>query len=444
MAADVSQCEAVGSVSVSLLGLVILKSLHGGNSMKYKTRLNLAVFLIQTLLFTTSVHASETAEADQEIGELSPTETRAKGCFDVVLSPHSDDFYSVRDGLLTHYQIAPFKKIGSTIIDLAQLNDRLATQQCEVLITNDRSKLILIYREWIVVLDRSTGKLTNKLERKGELEREDSRASMLNENELVILSQYMEGPEESVRVWFKLTVLDANTLRLKRPVMDIQGKFEFSYVSCCTGIAVTKIQNRLFLSSGSTLAVLNSKTYEPELTLTAPKLKSFWQWYVSKNYQKLYGVPVRFVNDYLTQTEKDYGEPKEGIRDTFGLIIFDQATRQFNLEPTDGQKEQELRRWRRDLYEPLFWGPKTTRNKNYVASRGAITSRNANIYYSFRQYENGEAILYKSQQDGPLWSRSFELTPGARQYLMMKNREGKVVPINDITFNQYLRMDSQR
>lgn len=410
--------------------------------MKHKPRLDLATVLIQALLLTMPASAFATAEAEQEIGMPQPMDMGAKGCFGVVLSPHSDDFYSVRDGLLTHYQIDPFKKIGSTAIDLAQLNDKLAKEQCEVLITNDRSKLILIYREWIVVVDRSTGKLTNKLERKGELKSGNSGASTLNENELVILSQFMEGPEESLRVWFKLTVLDVNTLRVKRPVMDIQGKFEFGYASCCTGIQITKIQDRLFLSSGSTLAVLNSKTYEPELTLITPRLRSFWPWLmVSKDYQKLYAVPVRFVNDYLTQTEKDYGEPKEGIRDNF-VLIFDQATRQFSREPTDGKKERE-RRWRRDLYEPfLVWSKNTTRNKNYVAGLGRIASRNANIDYRFYQYESGEAILEEIQF--PEVKRTYHLTPNARQYLKMKDRTGKLVPINDITFNQYLSTESRR
>ena len=37
----------------------------------------------------------------------------------------------------------------------------------------------------------------------------------------------------------------------------------------------------------------------------------------------------------------------------------------------------------------------------------------------------------------PEFKRTYHLTPNARQHLMMKNREGKVVPINDATFDKY-------
>ena len=34
---------------------------------------------------------------------------------------------------------------------------------------------------------------------------------------------------------------------------------------------------------------------------------------------------------------------------------------------------------------------------------------------------------------------NFQMTPGAKKYLTMKNGEGKVVPVNDATFNKYYR-----
>lgn len=48
-------------------------------------------------------------------------ETRATECFDVVLSPDGDGFYSVRDGLLSRYQIDPFKKTTSVPIDFRDM-----------------------------------------------------------------------------------------------------------------------------------------------------------------------------------------------------------------------------------------------------------------------------------------------------------------------------------
>ena len=251
------------------------------HQIKYQSKLTyFAGVVLQALLLIVPMSACAATETSQEIGVPQPMEVRAKGCFGVVLSPEGDGFYSVRDGLLTHYQIAPFKKIGSIAIDEAQLKDIQEKDSCRVLITDDGSKLILVFRGWLVSLDRRTGKISKKVERQAVrtdvgLPRE---AVTLNGNDLVILSEFND-PERGV--WFYLSVLDVNTFSFKRPAFDVGGKFEFTYgYSAVKGVA--KIQDKLYLSSGKTLAVLNSKTYEPELTLTSPKLgqgydtRTFW------------------------------------------------------------------------------------------------------------------------------------------------------------------------
>ena len=397
------------------------------------------MFQALLLLLAAPTSAFAATESNHEIGVPQPMEARAKGCFGVVLSPDGDGFYSVRDGLLSHYRIAPFKKIGSIAIDEAQLKDIPEKDSCRVLITDDGSNLILVFRNWLVSLDRRTGKITRKVERQAVRSGHPYETVMLNENDLVILSEYRD-PEWGV--WFYLTVLDVSTFRLKRPVFNVGDKVEFSYgYGGVSGVA--KIQDRLYLSSGKTLAVLNSKTYEPELTLTCPKLASgydtrnFWTSpMISKDYRKLYAVNATVVNDYLAKAQKAFGEP-QNIRDNF-VLSFDQTTRQSSSEPTDRKIEGERRR-RRDLYEPwLFWGT-TTRNRDYVAASlsttARIANRNANTDYWVYQYESGEAILQEIQF--PESKRIYHLTPNARQYLMVKNREGKVVHINDVTFEKY-------
>lgn len=404
------------------------------------SRLALTRVMLQALLLLLAAPLSAFAatEANQEIGVPQPMEVRAKGCFGVVLSPDGDGFYSVRDGLLTHYRIDPFKKISSVAIDEAPLKDIAEKDSCRVLITDDGSNLILVFRNWLVSLDRRTGKMTRKVERQAI--RTDvgqpSEAVTLNQNDLVILSGF-NNPERGA--WFYLTVLDVNTFSLKRPALDIKGKFELGHTSCCTGMHITNIQDRLYVSSGKTLAVLNSKTYEPELTLNCQRFRSFARLpIISRDHRKLYAINATFVNDYLAQTKKDYGEPIDNTASS--VLIFDQVTRQSSREPYSKEREDE-RYWRRDLYEPLLFGGAVTRNKNYVAGQGRIASRNAKIDYRFFQYESSEAILEEVQL--PEFKRTYHLTPNARQHLMMKNREGKVVPINDATFDKY-RADSAR
>lgn len=400
--------------------------------MKHKSRLNLAAVLIQALLLIMPASAFATAEAELEIGIPQPMESRAKGCFGVVLSPDGDGFYSVRDGLLTHYQIDPFKKIGSLVIDETQLKDIPEKTECRVLITDDGSKLILVFPEWIVSLDRSTGKIIKKQGREGALKRGRIEASTLNGNDLVILGAFSEG--------FRLTVLDASSLQFKMQISDLETTFKFLYTDtgCCF---ITKIQERLYLTSGRSLVVLNSKTYAPELTVSA---RASIGARISKDYRKLYLRPGRFVTDRLSHFEKDYGEAVENNT----VLVFDQETRQIHFEETDSEKEQIEARLR-DQYNPLLFTRNPSRNRDYVtfSQRGVagIASRNADTKSLFYQYESGEAILIEKRPKGrllPVWK--FQLTPGARQYLMMKNSAGKVVPINDITFNQYLSTESRR
>ena len=62
--------------------------------------------------------------------------------------------------------------------------------------------------------------------------------------------------------------------------------------------------------------------------------------------------------------------------------------------------------------------------------------------FRFSQYESGEAILFEGQIGGLF--QNFQFTPGARKYLLMKNSAGKIVPINDATFNKYHQSEGKR
>ena len=397
--------------------------------MKHKSGWNLAVTLIQALLLMVPVSAFAATEADQEIGMPQPMESRAKGCFGVVLSPDGDGFYSVRDGLLTHYQIDPFKKTASVTIDEAQLKDIPEKTECRVLIMDDRSKLILVFREWIVVLDRRTGVINKKLKREGALERTILEASTLNGNDLVFLGRF---PNSS----FRLTVVDARTLQFKKQVSDVRAEFGLT-----DGVPfITKIDNRLYLSSEGSLIVLNGKTYEPELALLnrggVGGIK------ISKDYRTLYVANVWSVRDYLTKTEKSSASPMEDTD-----VVFVQDTRQISNEKNSFNKltkEGPLR----ERFDPVLFGRNTSRNRNHVIGSlreyALIKSRNTDNSSFFYQYESAEAILIEALRKGPLRFGNFDLTPGARQYLMMKDRTEKLVPINDITFNQYLHTESRR
>lgn len=222
-------------------------------------------------------------------------------------------------------------------------------------------------------------------------------------------------------------------------ISDLEDRFKFLYTDtgCCF---ITKIQDKLYLTSGRSLVVLDSKTYAPELTISGPYSIGVR---ISKDYRKLYLRSGRFVTDHLSHFEKDYGEAAENNI----VLVFDQETRQIRFEETDSEKEQ-IKAYLRDQYDPVLFTRNSSRNRDYVTyshrQRAGISSRNAYLIYFFYQYEAGEAILAKLQPKGPLRFENFQLTPGARQYLMMKDHTEKLVPINDITFNKYLHAESRR
>ena len=66
-----------------------------------------------------------------------------------------------------------------------------------------------------------------------------------------------------------------------------------------------------------------------------------------------------------------------------------------------------------------------------------IEDLNSRMRFRFTLYESSEAILFECPI-GDL-CKKFQLTPNARKYLIMKNSEGKIVPINDATFEKYYR-----
>lgn len=88
-----------------------------------------------------------------------------------------------------------------------------------------------------------------------------------------------------------------------------------------------------------------------------------------------------------------------------------------------------------------------SRDKDYLMSpagpsvRALLMNLSTGMGVIFKQYESGEAILKERLiSGGPEY---FQLTPGARKYLMMKNSEGKLVPINDATLAKYQRTEAK-
>jgi hypothetical protein len=336
-----------------------------GKAMKPKSKLTTAVML-QAVFLILSVSVWATADDTQQIGVPQARDVSVKGCFGAVLSPDENHFYTVREGLLTQYQISPFKKIGSIAIDREQFKERPYESRCSIFITSDKLKLIIVYDDRMFLLNASTGQILKRtvLTRKADV-------AVLNENELVILGRYWDKNEQDTRAGehdrglFNLTLWDADTLQSKREIRDLGKRFGFVPIGEFPGIS--KLRDRIYMTSGLCVVVLNSKTYAPELTLRIRRdahSSSFNSPAISKNFQKLYVSKVSEVTDHLTGKHTSYDEFKFS-----SVLVFDQETREFSIENANNLSYRELMS-RGELDPVLVHQSQLSRNKGYVMLSG--------------------------------------------------------------------------
>ena len=386
------------------------------HQIKYQSKLTyFAGVLLQALLLLVPISACAATETNQEIGVPQPMDSKAKGCFAGVLLPDVDRFYTVREGLLTQYEIAPFKKTDSVSLDWEPLK-AMGSSWCGILISADHSKLIIYFPKKVFLLDARTGQILSWLERP---QGTSIASAVLNNNELVLLE---DAPEGGGRDWYKLTIWDLSTLKLKKEIPQL-GRLVGVYPDQGPHPSMLKTLGKIYLASDDTAAVLNSKTYAPELTINfgQGKPKAFRVLpKISRDFEKIYVQHAREVIDRLAHKQTTYDEVKDDE-----VLVINQDTRELTLTNTRNLSKEAY-------HSNIALGRNGSRNKDYVMlSPVFIGDVSTGEIYSFRQYESGEAILIERNRKYLL------LTPGARKYLMMKNAAGQVVPINDATFVKY-------
>lgn len=388
-----------------------------------------AAVVLQALLLIIPVSVFARAEDAHKIGVPQAIETPRKGCAAAVLLPDEGRIYSVYEGVLNQYAISPFKKLGSTVIDLGKRKDSLDNHVCYLGIPDDKSKFVLLDRTKVLLLDVSTGQILSEVERKND----GLGSAILNNTELVTLDVAKEGSGEfGVRYFFNLKIWDASSLKFKREIRDLGKNFGFFWDQNSRPF-MSKSADRIYMKTDKSLLVLNSKTYTPELTLYRPgpvyEARNVPK--ISKNFKKLYFRGVSKVTDHLAGKTATYDDVSDDR-----VFIFDQEMREFSIENMKHISQEEYVHF-------LGFRLHISRSKEYLMSPASpsITALRMNLSTGvgviFNQYESGEAILRERFiSGGPEY---FQITPGARKYLMMKNSAGKIVPINDSTFAKYHR-----
>lgn len=401
--------------------------------MKHKSKRSLfAAVVLRALLLVFPVSAYATTDTDQEIGVPTPVRTEVKSCFDVHLSPGSDRLYTLYEGTLRQYQINPFKMLSATQGDWSAIQEK----GCHALVTDDEKKLIVVDAKLIYAFDIATGRLLNK----AEWGYRQADRVIINNEDLVVLETIGIGGDgvPNSRSVHNLNILDLNTFKLKRIIADFGKDLNFKF-DRSLGPDMSKIQGRIYLRTAVSLVVLNSQTYQPELSLTARSLEGPGKYdpkhptafdlpLLSKNFQRLHVMFASEIWDHLTGKRSRFDQTKSDE-----AFVFDQKTRQSRVE--------KLTNISRNALDPMMIGGlHLSRNKNYVlqgrgphAAGAALRNINAGARSFFYQYEAGEAILVEYTAEAKL--AGFQLTAGARKYLMMD--KGMQIPINDATFRKY-------
>lgn len=411
--------------------------------------------VIRALLLILPVGAFVPAVADQEIGVPKPVWSEVKSCFDVHLSPGSDRLYTLYEGMLRQYQINPFKMLSATQGDWSAIKEK----GCHALVTDDEKKLLVIsYKQihafderkilrvtndfWIYAFDIATGRLLNK----AEWGYRQADRVILNNADLVVLETNRIGGDgvPNSRSVHNLNILDINTFKLKRKIPDFGKDLHFIF-DRSMGPDMSKIRDRIYLRTAISLIVLNSQSYQPELSLTARSLEGPGKYdpkhptafdlpLLSKDFQRLHVMFASEIWDYLTGKHSRFDQTKSDE-----VYVFDQKTRQSRVE--------KLNNIPRNALDPMMIaGRHLSRNKNYVlhghgphAAGAVVRNINTGARGFFRQYEAGEAILLEYSVEAKL--AGFQLTPDARKYLMMD--KGMQIPINDATFSKYYQPEAR-
>lgn len=403
-------------------------------------RSHFVTVVMRALLLIVPASAYKAAEGDQEIGVPQAMEAQVKGCAAAVLLPDEGLIYSVYEGVLNRYAINPFTKIGSIAIDWGQRKDKLDEERCRVGVTNDKSKFVLLYDDKILLLDANSGQILHAVERKNK----GFGSAILNDNELVTLDAVVDRCfDDGCTKLFNLTIWDANTLKFKREIRDLGISFGFFW-NQNSGPFMSNSADRIYMATKQSLVVLNSKTYAPELSLFRPGIyEAADNPRISKNFQKLTLRGVAKVTDHITGKTASFDDTSRER-----VLIFDQKKRVFHQESREFVRCEIIERISGEEYVG-FVGRRLhiSRDKEYLMSPASpsVTALLMNLSTGmgviFKQYESGEAILKERLiSGGPEY---FQLTPGARKYLMMKNSEGKIVPINDATLAKYHRSEAK-
>ena len=402
----------------------VIFDLHFWSRVQIKVWLFASVLLLPLL-----ASASAIIEDGQEIGAPQMMESIANGCFGAVMSPDGKRLYILREGQLLQYQHNPFKKLGSIAVETAKVKAMKYNGGCTIGLTRNESKIIIVSQMVISLFDAQTGRLLKNVSAD---EQERAYSHILFRNSLEKRLAF-NGDDLVIMFDTRIAVLDANTLAYKHKEIDIGKKCGFA--DDRHEKSFHYIAGRLFFISPQSVVVLNGGTYECELSAKLNERNGI-STLLSRDFRTLALKGVTEFRDYRESTPARHDDMKKD-----DVLLFDMDARTASVKkdnvPFEGMGIYNLRpsTLREDGHSFFRLTHVNSKQSTPLMARMAIVDQRVKKFFAITTYEAGEAILMEAFLEFKFGN--FQMTPGARKYLMMKNSEGKDVPMNDATFNKY-------
>ncbi len=370
------------------------------------------------------------AESEQEIGV--PVIENYIAPHLSVMAPEGERMYVLSQGALTLYNLNPLEIISSVKVDFSIPKSKIPSSTprypgeevftgARLFVTKDEQNIIVYSHNKMTLFDINKKK-TIKTVKFGAVEN----IGILNGNEFVIFD------DEN-----KITIFDAGNLN---ELKKISSSYNWSHYYNNTQGDVTshglrhyrnqlnKLGDYIFLYKydmpffSNELMIIDASSYNLVYSFKGATLEGV---FISYDLKTLYLRNVRYVYGSPLQENpfiKKYKGSYLGIGEKYNL-----ETKEINQVT-----KEERYMYRRNVI------PLTREAEFFMNDRVAYRKTKAIFLYKgiwakkkLLQFNDNEAILFRSK------TKSFQLTPNAREHIRMKNATGKMVPINDATFNKF-------
>lgn len=326
-----------------------------------------------------------------------------------VVAPVGKRFYTLKDGMITYWQLEPLKKLFSfqTNIekDLCSSNKSFPSiPTCNINISSDETRLIIRSKKNIALFDLERKVLLSEVEHQSAYGLWDDRTYITLEDKPNF------GSGES---YVHYTMWDIGE--------KINKLHNGSYLSTCQEWhlmpftchgnfkSALMIGDSVLIMSGNQFSIYDKKTFKNIKTE---------RFYNTTTKRAFLNYESQFIDFTREESPRIYLDKKKNV------FQKSEKTNRFLIPAPIRSLSRELA-----LYK--------VHKSYYFVVPNQISSLKTSDIVAFHQFKDAEGAILVRKGNRLNKKYHFELTPGARDYLKMKSPTGFNSPINETTFNKY-------